>query len=198
MKKIIYSICLLLSPCFLHGLVMGQQPEDLVFKVQTIIQESPPSISFTWDAVPGDSVITICRKDPEAADWGEPIAVLAPDATSFTDNDIDIGVEYEYRIQKQTPVSYWYYVIDNFTSYEQWNEEHSDPTHSISDYKSIITFLNAGIKLPEVEYRGKVILLVDSSFVDSLRNELTLFETDLLGDGHFTKHVGEICKKCCP
>ena len=47
----------------------------------------------------------------------------------------------------------------------------------------IITYVSSGIKCQEVEYRGKVILLVDSLFVDDLQDELKQLETDLIGDG---------------
>ena len=185
MKKIIYPLCLLLGLGFRTDLALGQQLEDLVFKVQTSIQESPPSISFTWDAVPGDSVITICRKDKEASDWGDPVAVLGHDATEFTDNDVEIGVEYEYRILKESSMMGQIMPVKNYTTYEEWYEDWSDEALENWLWKSkpIVTYISSGIKMPELEYRGKVILLVDSNFVDSLRNELSLFETDLLGDG---------------
>jgi hypothetical protein len=47
----------------------------------------------------------------------------------------------------------------------------------------IETYVNAGIKCKETEFRGKLILLVDSTFVDDLKNELTRYESDLIGDG---------------
>ena len=48
---------------------------------------------------------------------------------------------------------------------------------------SIETYLNAGIKGRETEYRGKIILLVDSTFVTELHDELWRCESDLIGDG---------------
>ena len=50
-------------------------------------------------------------------------------------------------------------------------------------YIPIETYVNAGIKCRETEYRGKLILLVDSTFADELKNELTRYESDLIGDG---------------
>jgi hypothetical protein len=50
-------------------------------------------------------------------------------------------------------------------------------------YMPIETYINAGIKCRENEYRGKLILLVDSTFVDDLKNELIRYESDLIGDG---------------
>jgi len=46
-----------------------------------------------------------------------------------------------------------------------------------------VTYVYAGIEVPVTEARGKMILLVDSTFVDSLRTELWQLQTDLIGDG---------------
>lgn len=47
----------------------------------------------------------------------------------------------------------------------------------------IETYVSAGIKCRETEYRGKLILLVDSTFTDELKSELARYESDLVGDG---------------
>jgi hypothetical protein len=47
----------------------------------------------------------------------------------------------------------------------------------------IETYVTAGIKCRETEYRGKLILLVDSTFTDELKSELARYESDLIGDG---------------
>ncbi len=50
-------------------------------------------------------------------------------------------------------------------------------------FMPIETYINAGIKCKETEYRGKLILLVDSTFVTDLQVELARYESDLVGDG---------------
>lgn len=47
----------------------------------------------------------------------------------------------------------------------------------------IETYVSAGVKCPETEYRGKIIFLVDSNFVSDLQKELDRYESDLIGDG---------------
>jgi hypothetical protein len=180
MKKIIKSVIINLYLIFMVSSVFGQVPRDFAFPLQTSITENPPSILFAWEPITGDSIISICRKSKDATEWGNPIVQLPANATQYTDNTVEIGVEYEYRILKETSFIYPSSVLKNWTSLEEWKEEHADMD---SLYKQIICYVNAGIKLPEVENRGKVILLVDSSFVDSLRNDLALFESDLIGDG---------------
>jgi hypothetical protein len=95
---------------------------------------------------------------------------------------VEISVEYEYRILKESSVRYQYRPIENYESLEDWNIDSNDKNWPW-DNKQIVTYVNTGIKIPEVENRGKVILLVDSSFVNSLKYELKRFETDLIGDG---------------
>jgi hypothetical protein len=145
----IISLCLI----FMANSVYGQQPRDYIVQLTTSTTENPATISFNWNPIPGESIISIYRKNKDISDWGAAIASLPANANEYTDNTVETGVEYEYKITKT------------------------------SELRPVITYVSAGIKCREVEYRGKVILLVDSSFVDSLQYELIRFETDLLGDG---------------
>ncbi|MBP1668909.1 MAG: hypothetical protein H6Q21_1275, partial [Bacteroidetes bacterium] len=153
-KPVIIGLCLIL----ILGYAKGQGVWDYAVQLTTSVTEEPPAISFQWKPIQGDSVISVYRKSPEATAWGDAIATLPAIATEFTDNNVDIGIVYEYRIEK-----YGTTVLDSIFP--------------------IVTYVNAGIKCRETEYRGKVILLVDSSFVDSLKSELTGLENDLIGDG---------------
>jgi hypothetical protein len=155
MKTINAHIILSLSLILIVGSLYGQEPSDCIVHLNTSVTENPAAISFTWDAIAGDSIISVYRKSKDAANWGDAIAVLQPDAKEYTDNNVKEGVEYEYKIIKKRDA-----LIG----------------------KTLI-FVMAGIRCKEIEYRGKIIMLVDSSFVDSLRSELRRFETDLIGDG---------------
>ncbi|MDB6125380.1 MAG: hypothetical protein JWQ71_4373 [Pedosphaera sp.] len=44
-------------------------------------------------------------------------------------------------------------------------------------------YINAGIELPLIENRGKLLLLVDDSFINDLTYELNQLQRDLVGDG---------------
>ena len=148
-RKVIVNLGLI----FIVGSVYGQQPRDYVVRLTTSISESPAAISFNWEPIPGTPDITIWRKSKDVPDWGESFASLPGDATGYTDNTAETGVEYEYKIMKSV------------------------------DSKTIITYVNAGIELKETEYRGKIILLVDSTVVHDLKDQLGLYESDLTGDG---------------
>ena len=132
----------------------SQNPRDYVVNLTSATTtENPPSISFTWEPFTDGQPIYIYRRTSSIEAWGRPDTVLPKTATKFTDYDVVPSVNYEYQILKD------------------------------EDSMDKVTYVNAGIKLAEVEYRGKVILLVDSSFTGVLHKELLQLESDLIGDG---------------
>ena len=78
---------------------------------------------------------------------------LAVNATNYVDTNVVVGGAYEYRISKSASTYYGE------------------------------GYLYAGIEVPLVESRGKVVLLVDDTQSASLLNELTRLQRDLAGDG---------------
>ncbi len=45
------------------------------------------------------------------------------------------------------------------------------------------TYIYAGIKFPQIDNRGKIILLIDNTFTTALSAELKILESDMIGDG---------------
>ena len=88
-----------------------------------------------------------------AGTWA-PLATLPGSATQFTDATVTVGSRFEYQVLKSTSRGY-----------------------SGSGY------LLAGINVPPIENRGKIILLVDSTWSVPLAAELRRLEQDLVGDG---------------
>src|SRR6185436_19066593 len=78
---------------------------------------------------------------------------LADTTTQFTDLNVAVGDAYEYRI------------VRNYTNY------------------SATTYTYSGIETQAIEQRGKIILLVDSTFSTTLQAELETLMLDLKGDG---------------
>jgi len=74
-------------------------------------------------------------------------------ATSYVDNHVVVGTAYEYQIVK---------VTSQYTGYG---------------------YLYAGINVPMVDNRGKLLLVVDSTYARDLTNELAQLRQDLVGDG---------------
>jgi hypothetical protein len=79
---------------------------------------------------------------------------------SYTDTTVEKYIGYEYSVTKY---------LNKFDTTQ--NEYYG------------FGYLYAGIELPLVEKRGKVLLLVDNTLADSVSNELDIYEKDLMGDG---------------
>jgi hypothetical protein len=75
----------------------------------------------------------------------------------YEDTTVTVGVPYEYKVFK------------NFD-------------YSTMQYTGV-GYIRSGINVPEVENRGTVLLLVDSSIASSLSTEIATLQSDLLGDG---------------
>jgi hypothetical protein len=78
---------------------------------------------------------------------------LAANATNCVDSDVVVGSTYEYDVSKSASTYYGE------------------------------GYIYAGIQAPLMEYRGKVVLLVDNTFTSSLAMELGRLQQDLAGDG---------------
>src|SRR6185295_10099117 len=78
---------------------------------------------------------------------------LAGTATSYADTSAVAGLAYEYQ------------VVKNAGSYTGYG------------------YIQAGINVPLVESRGKVVLIVDNTYASGLAAELTRLQQDLAGDG---------------
>jgi len=137
------------------SLILAQTPspsEQGAVKLYATVQESPARITLHWAHHTGTTSITIHRKLRSATDWGSAYATLNASATSYQDNNVQVGVSYEYRVQRS----------GNGTGYG---------------------YVNAGINVEPVEYRGRVVLLVDNSLAAPLAAELAELERDMRADG---------------
>ena len=81
------------------------------------------------------------------------IASLPGDSISYTDTNVTPGAGYEYQVYR------------------------AGTTAAGESY------VYAGIKFPAVDYRGKLILVVDNYFSDTLSAEITRLEKDFISDG---------------
>jgi hypothetical protein len=129
-------------------------------QVSASVSESPAQITLSWptDTVtsytsPTPNGFAVYRKAPGDTSWGSPIASLPGSAAGYVDTAVSSGVVYEYKITKD---------YSTYTGYG---------------------YIEAGIKAPMVDNRGKVILVVDNSFTTSLATELSQLQQDLAGDG---------------
>ena len=146
---------------FFPALIFGQSVRDYTVEVSAIAQTSPPQITLNWPAHTDATGFDIYRKNKSDNTWSVAIASLAGTATSYVDNTVSVGDAYEYRIVKAG---------SGYTGYG---------------------YIYAGIEVQEVEIRGKVILVIDSTNVSSIAPEIEILKDDLIGDGWevLTHHV---------
>ncbi|MCX5757802.1 MAG: fibronectin type III domain-containing protein [Candidatus Hydrogenedentes bacterium] len=129
--------------------------EDYVMKASAVVQESPPKITLSWPASTGTGAIYVYRKTDADSWWVMPaIATLASTATTVNDTGVSVGTPYEYMVYQDEP--------------------------SISGRRGQVY---SGIKIPVVEDRGKIVLIVDNTMTTTLSSELTRLVQDLVGDG---------------
>lgn len=122
-------------------------------QLNATVQASPARITLSWTSLPSTTSITIFRKLKTATSWGTALASPAATATSYADNTVTVGTAYEYRVVR---------VAGGVTGQG---------------------YISTGIEVAPVDYRGKMILLVDNTFSTSLSSELTTLQNDLRADG---------------
>ncbi|MBK9175161.1 MAG: hypothetical protein IPM46_02255 [Flavobacteriales bacterium] len=117
------------------------------------VQQSPARITLNWTAMASTTSITIYRKLAAATSWGSTFASPAASALSYQDQTALTGTAYEYKVVR---------VAGGVTG---------------------TGYISTGIAVPPVDYRGRMILLVDNTFTSSLANELAILQKDLRMDG---------------
>ncbi len=132
---------------------ISQSAADAAVRLTATVQNSPAQISLSWPGNATTSQYIVFRKLKSAGTWGTPLATLTGTTTQYTDNTANPGSNYEYR------------VIRAGSGYNGFG------------------YINAGIEVPATEYRGKLILLVDSSFLLPLAAEINRLTNDIEGDG---------------
>lgn len=118
---------------------------------------TPPRIELRWPADPKASGYAVYRKTPDAASWGEVRATVDAKENRYADDEVEVGVAYEYAVVK--------------------SGQAGDKPFKGTGY------VQAGIALPLVDARGKVVLVVDATQAAGLADPLRRLERDLRGDG---------------
>ncbi|MBC7426303.1 MAG: hypothetical protein H7321_07185, partial [Bacteroidia bacterium] len=126
--------------------------DDFVVNATATVQASPPKITLNWTASSAVSY-TIFRKLKTEQQFGSAIGTVAGTGSTFIDNNVKVGIAYDYLIQKTT------------SSYYGFGE------------------LDAGIEIPLNDKRGNILLVIDSAIATSITSELKQYKEDLIGDG---------------
>jgi len=147
------SILTFLFFVFLFNSAQSQSAADVAVRLTATAQASPAQISLSWPGNATTSQYLVFRKLKTALTWGNQLATLSGTTTQYTDNTALVGSNYEYR------------VIRAGSGYNGFG------------------YINSGIEVPALEYRGKLILVVDSTFINSLAPEISRLIKDIESDG---------------
>lgn len=133
--------------------------QNYSLQLQATVSDTPATITIEWPKETGVTNYTVYRKLKDDTSWGSVLATVPYNAgaTTYTyvDTNVSVGVGYEYQVIKNMPTA---------------------PTAAWG-------YIYTGINLPAVESRGKLILVIDSTYEASLSTELTQLREDLAGDG---------------
>lgn len=126
-----------------------------IYSVQAtaVVQNSPPQITLQWPAETHPVTAYTITRKVAGTTTWGAPVVIAGTSRSYTDTNVSVGTLYEYQIFKQGGF---------FTGYG---------------------YIAAGIDVPLIEARGKIILIVDNTHASTLAPELLQLQRDLVGDG---------------
>ena len=130
-----------------------QSSSDAAVQISVSVQVNPAQITLNWIGNVTSSQYQVFRKLKSSLTWSTAIANLNGTTNQYIDNAVSVGINYEYKIARSG------------TGYVGYG------------------YVNSGIRVPEIENRGKLILMVDSSFILPLANEISRYIKDLEGDG---------------
>ncbi len=152
----------LLLLCLFSVEVWGQTVYDnqIAVQIQAEAQTDPPGILLTWVNDTTNLGYTLYRKKKNDLVWGDTLVVLDSTVTTWTDTDVQIGDAFEYRILKSQP---------KFPFYE-------GPIPGSG-------YIYAGIEAPPTHFRGRCLVVIDSTFHLTLQPEIQRLLNDLEMDG---------------
>ncbi len=129
-------------------------PYGIDYSVLTSAQvnTTPPQITVAWVTDANALSYSIDRKLPADTSWSN-LSSLSGIETNYIDTNVSVGIHYEYRVVKTTPL--------------------------VTGYG----YVYAGIEIPATDTRGTLLLAVDDSYAVPLLTELDQLRDDLIGDG---------------
>ena len=120
---------------------------------------SSNSITLNWFSYGSSTGYSIHRKLKSQTTWGNPIVTLGSTITQYTDNSVTPGEYYEYRLTRNSTLG---------TAY---------------------AYVSTSTLLPAIDYRGKIVVVIDNTFTTLLQSEITQLEQDLISDGWITNII---------
>ena len=138
-----------------HSICLSQNVYDTLktVKMTAIANHQDINLTIQWKDDPGFNTYSLYKKMSADTVWGNPLIVTEDQDTSYLDLDIEAGSLYEYRIVKETGNNIGY------------------------------AYLFSGVNYLPVQKKGDVLLLVDSSALDEINDNLTAYIKILGSEG---------------
>ena len=132
--------------------------ESVLFYAE--VKDSPPSIKLRWSLSLACQGFHIYRKFKTGNSFIQIATGLSNQTSDWTDINVQPGVEYEYKIVRYGGQSQW-------TGSNGWG------------------YISAGIKVNQPDFRGKIILLIDTNLLANASLEISIWQwkQDVEGDG---------------
>lgn len=155
--------------------------KDHGIMVSASVQKLPtPSITLKWTTSDVCNKYEIHRKKLNDVEWQGPIAELDSAANEYLDEDIEVGVAYEYEVSSFGRATLLLHPTDN-----QGNPKDSAIQYYFHGFGYALSGIEAG---PYDDY-GKALILVDQTIAPALEKELAALSDALTEEGWGTKIV---------
>lgn len=150
---------LLLFLLFAFGVANAQLPADLETPVKITTYPDSAKVKFEWNDLLATQV-RIYRKAATVIGWNNPIVTILPPNNTFTDT-VTLGKRYEYYVR----------VTRAGAPAETYN------------------YFAVGINADAIHYKGKALLLVDSTMAAPLQADIAQLKLDLICEGWMVSQV---------
>lgn len=154
---------LLMVVALLLGKLWAQtpMPSDFVVDLNATVSATAPHLRLSWTQrlQPNITAQRIHRRIKGGTAWTK-LADLGLTTTSYNDVTAQVGVEYEY-----------------------WMERTLNATPASVMPGTAVGYLSAGVNVAASESRGRLLLVIDSTLTGPLAGEIDGLQSDLVGDG---------------
>lgn len=139
--------------------IHAQGSADYAVQLTATTSENPPSITLHWNQYTGATSYVVYRKAKGSSSWGAFIANLSGDSLKYKDSNVQLDSLYEYRVNRS------------------------------GNFISANGYLTGAIRLHAEDYKGRLLLVVDSTIADSLQTELHRLMKDISNDGWAVERI---------
>ena len=83
---------------FSAGLLAQSYSQAAAVQMSATVQSSPPRITVQWEPYASATNYTVFRKLKDQQSWGSSVASVGGSVNQYVDNNVSVGVYYEYKV----------------------------------------------------------------------------------------------------